>query len=169
MNNKRINRIVTSAMFAALVTGLTFFPKIPIPGGGYVHLGDAMIYIASVFLPLPYAMAAAAVGGGLADLLSGYAAYAPFTVVVKILLTVAFTSKTKKILTKRNYLAPLAGLIITPGIYFFADFLLYGIGGAIPGIIWNVFQAAASLIVFYIIGAVFDKTKLKNKLSSIIH
>lgn len=165
MKNKNLIKIVMAAMFAALVTGLTFFPTIPIPGGGYVHLGDAMIYLAASFLPMPYAMAAAAIGGGLADLLSGYATYAPFTVLVKALLTVAFTYKNEKILSKRNWLAPLAGIIITPGIYFAADWILYGgIAAATPGIIWNVCQAAASMIVFYIVAAAFDKMQLKNKL-----
>lgn len=165
MKNKNLIKIVVAAMFAALVTGLTFFPKIPIPGGGYVHLGDAMIYLAATFLPLPYAMAAAAIGGGLADILSGFATYAPFTVVVKVLLTVAFTYKNEKILAKRNFIAPLFGLIITPGIYFFADRILYSFESAIAGIIWNVAQAAASLVVFYIVGAAFDKAGLKNKLT----
>ena len=165
MKNKSLMKIVMAAMFAALVTGLTFFPKIPIPGGGYVHLGDAMIYLAASFLPMPYAMAAAAIGGGLADLLSGYATYAPFTVLVKALLTIAFTYKNERILSKRNFIAPLAGLVITPGIYFGADWILYGgIGAATPGIIWNVCQAVASMIVFCIVAAAFDKMQLKNKL-----
>lgn len=167
MKNKRIIKIVMSAMFAALVAGLTFFPAIPIPGGGYVHLGDAMIYIAASFLPMPYAMAVAAIGGGLADLLSGFAAYAPFTVIVKALLTIAFTYKNEKILSKRNFLAPLTGLLITPGIYFAADWILYGgIAAAIPGIIWNICQAAASMLVFYIAAAAFDKLQFKKKLFS---
>lgn len=166
MKNKRLLKIMTAAMFAALITGLTFFPKIPIPGGGYVHLGDAMIYVCASFLPLPYAMASAAIGGGLADILSGYASYAPFTVVVKALLTVAFTCKNEKILFKRNYIAPLAGLAITPLIYFGADALLYGVGGAVPGIVWNVCQAAASIVVYYILGAAMDKMQMKKKLSS---
>ena len=38
--------------------------------GGYIHLGDALIYLAAVLLPAPYAMAAGAIGGGLADLLT---------------------------------------------------------------------------------------------------
>lgn len=166
MKNKKMVRIVMAAMFAALVTGLTFFPKIPIPGGGYVHLGDTMIYLAATFLPMPYAMAAAAVGGGLADILSGYTTYAPFTIIVKALLTIAFSNKDEKILTKRNKLAPIAGIVITPAIYFIADTVLYGVGAAVPGIIWNLAQAAASMIVFYVIGAAFDKLQLKSKLIS---
>lgn len=166
MKRKYLIKVVMAALFAALVTALTFFPKIPIPGGGYVHLGDTMIYLAASFLPLPFAMAAAAIGGGLADVFSGYAAYAPFTIIVKALLTIAFTYKNEKILAKRNYFAPLLGLIITPGIYFFADALLaHSFAAAVPGIIWNIAQAAASLIVYYIVGTAFDKMGLKKKLT----
>lgn len=164
MKNKNLMKLCLSAMFAALVTGLTFFPKIPIPGGGYVHLGDTMIYLASSFLPFPFAVAAAAIGGGLADVFSGYMAYAPFTVITKSLLTIAFTYKNEKILAKRNCIAPLFGLIITPGIYFFADWILYSLEAAVYGIIWNLAQAAASLIVYYMIGAAFDKMGLKKNL-----
>ena len=165
VKNKQIKLIITSALFAALAAGLTLFPTIPIPGGGYVHLGDAMILIAASFLPLPYAMTAAAIGGGLADLISGYAVYIPFTIAAKALLTVAFTSKSEKILTKRNIAAPFLSVITTPLVYFCADSILYSVSGAIPGIVWNLCQAAASIIVYFIISAAFDKTALKSKLA----
>lgn len=166
MKNKKLLKIIMSAMFAALVTGLTFFPKIPIPGGGYVHLGDTMIYIAATFLPMPYAMVAAAIGGSLADILSGFTAYAPFTFAAKALLTIAFSSKNNKILSKRNKFAPLSAIIITPAVYFIADAVLYGTGAAAYGIIWNIAQAAASIAVFYIIATAFDKMQFKSKLQN---
>ncbi len=172
MKNKQLIKIVLTAMFAALIAGLTFFPKIPIPAGsgGYVHLGDTMIYLAASFLPLPYAMAAAGIGGGLADILSGYVSYAPFTVVAKVLLAIAFTCKKEKVLCKRNYIAPLFGIIITPLVYFFADGIIAGsLAAAVPGIIWNVCQAAASLIVYYIVGAAFDAGGLKKKLTGTLY
>ena len=164
MKNKKIFSLCMAAMFAALIAALTYFPKIPIPGGGYVHLGDSMIYIAATFLPTPYALCAAAIGGGLADIISGFAIYAPFTVVAKALLTIAFTSH-GKMLTRRNALAAAIGLVITPAIYFVADAILAkSFGAAVPGIIWNVAQAAASIAVFVVIAAAFDKMQIKNKL-----
>ena len=57
----RTLRIVIAAMFAAMVAVMTAFVQIKTPTGGYVHLGDSMIYLAASFLPLPYAVAAAAV------------------------------------------------------------------------------------------------------------
>ena len=66
-------RLLTSAaMFAAMITLTTaYLFHIPIgANGGYIHFGDAFIYLAASLLPMPYACAAAAIGGGLADFLS---------------------------------------------------------------------------------------------------
>ncbi len=171
MKDKRLFKIVTAAMFAALITGLTFFPKIPVPlaSGGYVHLGDTLIYVAASILPLPFAMASAAIGGGLADILSGYTAYAPFTVIIKALLTVAFSAKNEKILCKRNYAAPVICIAVTVLGYFAADsFLLDSFAAAVPGMLWNLCQALASMIVYYIMAAALDKIGIKKKISSFL-
>ena len=69
--NKNIFNLVFAALFAALIFVLTKFVSIP-TGIGYVHLGDAAIYLAAAFLPTPYAMAAAGIGGAMSDLVGGY-------------------------------------------------------------------------------------------------
>ena len=66
-SHNHIKLICISAMFAALVFVATFLVKVPLPVG-YVHIGDGIVFLASALLPLPYAMVAAAVGVGLADL-----------------------------------------------------------------------------------------------------
>ena len=55
-------RLVITALFAGAITMMTaYMLHIPLPTGGYIHLGDAMIYLAACLLPVPYAAAAAAV------------------------------------------------------------------------------------------------------------
>ena len=68
---ENVHSLAITAMFAALITVTTAFIKIPAPLG-YVHAGDSMIYLAASVLPEPLGFLAAAVGGGLADLLAGY-------------------------------------------------------------------------------------------------
>ena len=70
--NGRTIRIVTTGIFAAMITVMTaYICHIPYgANGGYIHFGDTLIYLAAVFLPRPYAFAAAAIGGGMADLLT---------------------------------------------------------------------------------------------------
>lgn len=47
--NKTLRLLVLAAMFAAMTTALTYFVKLPTPGGGYIHLGDSVIYLAACF------------------------------------------------------------------------------------------------------------------------
>ena len=99
MENKRTvsattTRMVTTGLFAAMITVMTaYICHIPYgANGGYIHFGDALIYVAAVFLPRPYALAAAAIGGGLADLLTA-PMWAPATIIIKMLITLPITSK----------------------------------------------------------------------------
>ncbi len=54
--------LVSAALFAAIICiTIAYFLHIPIGGnGGFVHIGDAFIYLAAVLLPTPYAAFAAA-------------------------------------------------------------------------------------------------------------
>ena len=80
-------RMTLTGLFAAMITLMTaYICHIPYgANGGYIHFGDALIYIAAVLLPRPYALAAAAIGGGLADLLTA-PMWAPATIIIKMLI-----------------------------------------------------------------------------------
>ena len=84
-------------MLAALITVMTaWFCHLPVGiNGGYIHFGDAVIYLAAAILPRPYALAAAAIGAGLADVLTA-PMWAPATIVIKMLLVLPFTNKEAK-------------------------------------------------------------------------
>lgn len=70
--NRPAALITVTGLFAAMIALMTaYIFHIPYgANGGYIHFGDALIYIAAVLLPRPYALAAAAIGGGLADLMT---------------------------------------------------------------------------------------------------
>ena len=71
-----------TGLFAAMIYVLTAWLHIP-TGAGYTHAGDGLIYLAASMLPTPYAMAAGAIGAGLADGLSGFVVWLPGTIVIK--------------------------------------------------------------------------------------
>lgn len=102
MHGKTI-RIVTTGIFAAMITVMTaYICHIPYgANGGYIHFGDTMIYLAAVFLPRPYALAAAAIGGGIADLLTA-PMWMPATVIIKMLIVLPFSEKNNRLLSTRN-------------------------------------------------------------------
>lgn len=59
--NMATSKLVTTGLFAAMITMMTaYIFHIPYgANGGYIHFGDALIYLGAVFLPRPYALAAA--------------------------------------------------------------------------------------------------------------
>ena len=106
MTRKSLTHLITASLFAALVTVFTaYIGHIPMPGtGGYVHFGDALIFLAACLLPAPYAVAAAALGAGLADILV-FPAYAIPTIIIKAGIALCFSAKKEKIICLRNALA----------------------------------------------------------------
>lgn len=165
-------RLCITAMFAAMIAVATAFIQIHTPTGGYVHLGDALIYICACFLPMPYAVVAAALGGGLADLLV-YPETIVYTIIIKAINALFFSSKGDKILTKRNALMTIPSGLVTVIGYSISKFIRMKLAGAeniaaLTDALWkmpeNAIQAVASAIVFFIIAYAFDKANLKKRL-----
>ncbi len=159
--------LATTALFAALVTLATaYLLHIPVGTmGGYIHLGDAFIYLAACLLPMPYAMAAAALGAGLADILSGAAIWLIPTLIIKPLLVLAFARGAGKLLCRRNLLAiVISGLVGVVG-YALAEAVLVGsLLAAFVGIPAGLVQAGGSALAFLAIAAAFDKANLAQRL-----
>ncbi|HBL83745.1 MAG: TIGR04002 family protein [Clostridiales bacterium GWF2_38_85] len=166
MQKKHLKYLVLTALFAAIIYVATgVLPRIDIGPGGYIHIGDAFIYLAACFLPLPYAMAAAAIGGSMADILSPYIVYAPFTFVIKALLVIAFTNKSNKLMTLRSFVATIIAIPITVIGYYFAEAIIYGsFYTPLVNIVPSIGQAAASMLIYILIAFALDKAKLKYKL-----
>lgn len=163
MKKPSVRTLTASAMFAALIFAATCFIKIPLPVG-YVHAGDGLVFLAAAFLPLPYAMAACAIGMGLCDLVLGYALWIPATVLTRVLATLLFSRK-GKICTVRNAVAALASvLIITAGYWAYeAVFYYHSAIGALAGVPLNLAQSALGAAVFIAVGKFADKmTSIKK-------
>ncbi len=160
-NNTR--NLAISAVLAALTAIMTAYVcHIPTPTG-YIHFGDSLIYLAACLLPKPYAMAVGAIGGGIADLLTAPMWVLP-TVVVKAFITIAFTSKGKKIITARNVVATIIAFFITAVGYFLAESLIFGYEVAFfVSVGGNFVQSLGSAIIFIVFGMAFDKMNIKNR------
>ena len=116
--------LILAGVMAAMICLATFL-HITVGISGYIHLGDAVIYLAAALLPNPYAAAAAAVGAGLADVLVA-PVWAPFTVAIKAVMVFCFTAKKDRILCRRNLLAPwFAGLVCIGGYYIDTSFSIH--------------------------------------------
>ena len=162
----KTKKITITGIMAALITVMTaYIFHMPIGvNGGYVHFGDALIYLAATVLPAPYAMAAAAIGGGLADLLTA-PMWAPATIIIKMLIVLPFTSKSGKIITKRNLIATVLAYFISGFGYFVAEYLLFETWSVLlVSMGQTLIQSLGSAVVFIALGLALDKAQVKNRL-----
>ncbi|MDD2269042.1 MAG: TIGR04002 family protein [Eubacteriales bacterium] len=166
MSQQKIKHLTLSALFAALIFIATaYLPRFSLGSSGYIHIGDAFIYIAASFLPLPYAIIAAAIGGSLADILTGYAIWAPFTFVIKALLVISFTNKKPTLLGKRNLIACIVALPITTFGYYFAQAAIEAnFVTPLANLIPNLVQAVCSAVIYIAVALALDKAKIKERL-----
>ena len=164
--NSRIYNMALCGIFAALITVFTaYIGHVPVGvNGGYVHFGDGLIYLAATMLPMPYAMLAGAIGGGIADLLTA-PAWAIATVMIKMLIVIPFSNKGNKIVSKRNIVAPVISYFISATGYFLAESLLFGTKTAIlTSFSGSLVQSSGSMIFFLMLGVTLDRVGFKAKM-----
>ena len=164
MKNNKVKFMCIAGVLTALVYVVTAYLHIP-TNNGYIHVGDGIIYLAACLLPWPYAMAVGACGAFLADCLTGFAIWAPGSVVIKALTALLFTIKKESILNLRNLLMLLPAAILCAGGYYLYESMIYGnFVAPLAGIPASFTQSAASSIVFVIAGLAMDKMKVKSRL-----
>ncbi|MBQ9986563.1 MAG: TIGR04002 family protein [Oscillospiraceae bacterium] len=168
MKKNNTKYLVLSALFAAIITVCTRFTAIPIFGGqGYVHIGDAFVFLSAAILPTPYAMITSAIGGGLADMMAGYTIYILPTALIKALMSLMFFKKTQtKLFSAKSIISSVLGTLILIGGYYIAEVILFGsFVSPLLGMLWNALQGIFSSVAFLLLAAAFDKAKLRDRFS----
>ena len=167
MNDKRdLHTLVLAGIFAAAIAVTTaYILHIPLPTGGYIHVGDALIYLGACLLPLPYAMAAGAVGGALADLLTAPMWALP-TFLIKAVICLPFTCRSERFLCTRNVAGVVIAGLISPTLYGFVNVFFTGTWDAfLPQFVGTLIQGVGSAIVFLVLAFGLEKVGLKHRLS----
>ena len=177
-NRSGVYMMVLTGIMAALVMAATSFFKIPVPAtNGYVHLGDALIFISVLVLGRRDGTIAAATGSALADLLGGYAHWAPWTFVIKGLMafiaaTILLSGNQNKEKTGqtngssrpdkiREAVAFTAGGLVMMAGYFIAQRFIYGnLAAPLAALPGNIIQAAAGVIIAEAISVPLSKRGL---------
>lgn len=164
MKNNKIHLMCITSVFTALVFVVTAYMHIP-TNNGYIHVGDGLIYLAACLLPWPYAMVVGAGGAFLADCLTGFAIWAPGSVIIKAISVLLFSNKEENIINLRNSLAILPATIVCAGGYYLYESLIYGnFVSPLVGVPASVTQSIASAIIYIAFGLAVDKMKLKSKI-----
>ncbi len=137
--------VAQAGVMAALVAVATFFPQIPIPATkGYLNFGDIMIFVSALTFGPFVGVFAGGVGSAISDVASGYAYFAPFTLIIKGLEGLIAGLISNRLSRKKDIAAVvIAGVEMVSG-YFLAEFFGLSEGWAALGEVpFNILQIAA--------------------------
>ena len=173
-NKDRTTKIILTGLMMAMIVVATMILVIPNPfTTGYIHLGDAMIFLSVLILGWKHGAVASGVGSALADILVGYAIWAPWTLVIKGIMGAVmglFILKAMHKPGKSIFGVPvyqligmiLAGLFMAAG-YYVAEGVIYGnFVVAALGIPWNILQFSVGTVIATILAAALYKTPVRN-------
>ena len=160
-----VYELMLTGLMAALVMAATSFFRIPVVAtNGYIHLGDAMVFLSVMILGRRNGTIAGASGSALADLIGGYAHWVPWTFVIKGIMAFVTASVLEAGQEKNGKDLPVslaamaAGSLVMIAGYFLAHRVIYGNlaapFAALPG---NILQAAAGIVMAEIMSAAVRK------------
>ncbi len=153
-------KLTRMALLIALTTVATLAVRIPVPRtGGYINLGDSIVYVSALLFGPLYGLVAGGIGSGLADLLGGYGVFAPFTLVIKGLEGAIVGALGWRVMRRAAPLSwtgtalvifsiAVGGAEMIAGYFVSEAYLLHlGIGAAASEVPGNISQALGGLIV----------------------
>lgn len=163
---------VMTALFAALGYVATRVLMVPSPTGGYMNLGDAVVLLGAFLLGPVHGAIAGGVGPALADLLSGYPAWVPGTLVIKALmgLTAAVLYRG---LGKKPWALVVCGAaaeaIMVVGYWLYDGLFIVGsLAGSAAGIPSNLAQAVFGVAVSTLLALALRKNSyVRREFSSL--
>ena len=164
MKRKQIRYMTMAGIFCALVFVFTAYLHVPVYTG-YAHIGDGFIFLVACLLPLPYSIFVGGVGACLADLLTGYAIYAPASLIIKAASVLFFSRKSTHIVSLRNMIALICAAVLCVGGYYIYEVIITGsFVSPLAGIVGNIIQSALSAAVFIVVGVIMDRLKVKENI-----
>lgn len=164
---KKLQRLVYSAMFCALVFAATWI-SVPAPSIGNVNLGDAVVLLCAWMLGGVWAAVAAGLGAALTDLVSGYAVYAPATLLIKALMVFTVLGVLRLGLggSRPTRLRRILSGVAAEGVmilgYFLYESLVLGYGwAAVASIPFNAAQGAVGLALAVAVFELLDRVGIR--------
>ena len=145
-NDKKTKRLALAGQLCGATLLLTLL-SIPLPSGyGYVNLGDAGVFLCACLLPGGLGALAAGVGAALADLILGWAVYAPVTLLIKG-LTALLAGLALRRAKKAGLPLSLLCCLLVPLGYFLYETILLTAPVAAVNVLPNALQAAIGAVL----------------------
>lgn len=176
----KTRNMVMTAMMMGLIMAMTIVIRIPVPAThGYIHLGDCMIFIAVLLLGWKRGAAAAGLGSALADLIGGFAVYAPVTFAAKFIMAAVvglFLSRALKkehpvmVVTIMEVIGMLLGGAVMTAAYYLAEAVMYGnFVVPIAEIPMNIIQFVTGAVLAAVLSRMLANTPVGRSFAYDIH
>ncbi len=153
MRDDSLRRLTLTAIVASVVMVATMFLKVPTPTG-YVHLGDGVIFAASLAFGPILGGLSGAVGSAMADVLSGYGMWAPWTFFIKggagVIVGLAGDGHGRSI-RLTGMVAAAVWIIVG---YAIGTAQLYGPAAVLAEILGNIVQTGSGILIGIYLGPV---------------
>jgi len=175
INETKTHKLVLTALMTCLIMIAIIFFRVPVPlTQGIVHLGDGLIFLSVLMLGTKYAIAASAMGSAAANVVAGFAFWAPWTFVIKggmALIMGTFIRVMMKNHTDNSFLKPsviqvmgmiLAGIWMTFGYYIAGRFIYGNWTVALVGIPGDIGQFTVGIVIASALAAALNKTSAKK-------
>ena len=161
MVNKKTKKITLTALMITLIFIGTFSIRFPKPAtGGYLHIGDSMIFTSVIILGKRNGSIAGALGGALADLLCGATIWIIPTLFIKFIMAWIMAS-----IIDKNF-SSIIGAILGGFFQIFAYTIVEAFlftwpaaWGALPGL---TMQTIIGFLIFIVLFKMLQTTKLFN-------
>lgn len=165
--SKKLRLLCLAALFAGAIAVTTaYLLHIPIPTGGYIHLGDALIYLAACLLPAPYAVGAAHGGGRAGGSAHRAPVGGPHAAHQGPGGPPVYQPGTAAPLPPGNGAALLLACLLSPAAYGLAACLLLGgVNAFWPQFLGTLVQAVGSGAVFTVLALALDRAGGKARLA----
>lgn len=151
--------LVLTGLLTAIVFSATMFINIRLPisiNGGLIHMGNIALFLTAFLFGKKKGAIAGAFGMGLFDILSGWTAWAPFTVVIRgvmgyVIGSISHANNKEGVNVLYNIIAIVLGGIWMIGGYYMTEVILYGNwmtpATSIPGNIVQIVFGCLSVIL----------------------
>ena len=159
---------IAALSIVALACLTTLFVRIPLPSRGYFNVGDVAVVFGGLLLGFMnprqgvwWALGACGLGSALADILGGFAVFAPLTFAAKGAEGALAALAASRSGAAQYVLLGLGGLAMI-GVYFIGETLMPNIGlqGAVAEIPANVIQAVGGAVGGFFAAKALRKTGL---------
>ena len=167
--SSRTRDLVNSALLVSLVFISTRFLNIRLPisiNGGLIHLGNTMLFMSAIVFGRRKGAIAGAFGMAIFDVLSGWAAWAPFTFLIRGIMGYIVGSFANAKDREGNSLIwnitgiTIAGVLMLIG-YYITEVILYGnFISPVTSIPGNVIQLVVGALVGIPASAALKRTRM---------